>query len=63
MILTIVLGLLTTVLGVMFGCTVLELAVRVLGHSLSSPQTNELFRSAVPTSLKNERFGQRYGGI
>jgi hypothetical protein len=58
MILTIVLGLLTTLLGVTFGCTVLELTVRVLGHSLSSPHAKAVFRSSLPTHLKNEHFGQ-----
>ena len=34
MLLMIVLGLLTTLLGVAFGCTVLELTLRALAHSL-----------------------------
>jgi hypothetical protein len=59
MILVIVLGLLTTLFGVMFGCTVLELAVRALGHSLSAPDAKAMFRSGVPAPLKNEPFGQR----
>ena len=62
MILTIALGLLMTLLGVLFGCTVAELAVRVLGRVLSAPQAKAIFRS-MPSPLKNEPFGQRHGGI
>ena len=62
MILTIAFGLLTTLLGVLFGCTVAELAVRVLGHSLSAPHAKAMLRS-VPSPLKNEPFGQGNGGI
>ena len=62
MVLTIALGLLTTLLGVFFGCTVAELAVRVLGHSLSATHAKAIFRS-VPSPLKNEPFGRGHGGI
>ena len=62
MILTIALGLLTTLLGVLFGCTVAELAVRVLGRSLSATDAKAFLRS-VPSPLENEPFGQGHGGI
>ena len=62
MVLTVALGLLTTLFGVLFGCTVAELAVRVLGHSLSTPHAKAIFRP-VASPLKNEHFGQGHGGI
>ena len=42
MILIIGLGVLTTVLGVAFGCTVLELTMRALEHSLNDNTTTRI---------------------
>ena len=58
MILIIGLGVLTTVLGVIFGCTVLELTMRALEHSL-----NENTTTRIPLHqglLRGERLVRRY---
>ena len=47
MIVMIALGLLTTILGVAFGCTVLELTVRALAHSLTEQPVKAVARPEV----------------
>lgn len=47
MILMIALGLFTTIFAVALGCTVLELAVRALGHSLTEHPVTGVVRPDV----------------
>ncbi len=52
--LVIAIGVLTTMLGVGFGCMVLELTMRALGRSLGQIADNEYERLTPSVSLKPE---------
>ena len=54
MMLVIAVGVLTTMLGVAFGCTVLELTMRAIRHSLGEKTDNEYDRLVPSVSLKPE---------
>jgi hypothetical protein len=58
MILIISLGVLTTVLGVAFGCSVLELTMRALEHSLNEDTTTRL--PLHQGLLRDRRLVRRY---
>jgi len=54
MILVIAIGVVTTLLGVPFGCTVLELTMRAIRHSLGEMSHNPYDRLVPSVSLKSE---------
>ena len=54
MILVIAIGVLTTMLGVAFGCMLLELTMRAIRHSLGQISDNAYQRLVPSVSLKSE---------
>ena len=54
MILVIAIGVVTTLLGVVFGCTVLELTMRAIRHSLGEMSHSPYDRLVPSVSLKSE---------
>jgi hypothetical protein len=62
MMLEIAMGALTTLLGVAFGCMVLELAMRALKHSMRSlnyEETGEQFQTPGPLAWEGEQVSVR----